>query len=51
VGFVDSAREKNKAREVVEICRILLNRGRYQLGFYPSDATKTKIDFQKKCQA
>jgi len=34
VVLVDSAREKNKARAVVEIYRILLNRGRYR-GMHP----------------
>ena len=48
VGFVDSARETNKARAVVKIYRILLNRGRYQLGFHPFDTTKTKIEKTKK---
>jgi len=41
--IVDSAREKNKARTLVEICRILLNRGRYQPGFHPFETPKTKI--------
>jgi len=39
VNLVDSAREKNTARAVVGICRIRVNRGRYQLGFYPFDTT------------
>jgi len=38
--LADSAREKNKARTVVEIYRILFNRGRYQPGFHPFDTTK-----------
>jgi len=38
-SFVVSAREKNKARAVVEI---YLSRGRCPLGLYPSDATNRK---------
>ena len=34
VGFVDSARERNKARAVAEIYRTLLKRGRY-CGIHP----------------
>ena len=28
---------------MAEICRIFLNRGRYQLGFHPFDTTKTSL--------
>ena len=38
--LADSAREKNKARTVAEIYRILFNRGRYQPGFHPFDTPK-----------
>ena len=43
--FVESEalREKNRARTVVEISRILLNRGRYH-SLHPFDVTRTKIE-------
>ena len=37
VGLVDSAREKNKARAVLEIYHIHLNRGRYRGLLHPFD--------------
>jgi len=43
VGFVDSAREENKARTVVEIYRTPLKRGDTP-GLHPFDTTKTKIE-------
>jgi len=44
VGFVDSAREKNKARAVAEI---YLNQGRQKLFSSLFDTTKTKIENRK----
>jgi len=41
-GFVDSAREENKARAAVEI---YLETG--ALGLHPFDTTKTKIETKK----
>jgi len=43
VGFVDSAREKDKARAVAENYFTLLKRGRYH-GLHHVNTTKTKIE-------
>jgi len=41
-------REQRRRQELgdllAKICRVLLNRGCYQLGFRPFDTTKTKIE-------
>ena len=43
VGLVDSAKEENKARAVVEIYRIPLIRGRYHR-IHPFDITETNFE-------